>query len=827
MADDLEPVEQRFVAEVEDYIDEVHRAAADVRDFADGNEEAKVAIDGLRDHAVEAGEALGHVRDEALEAAEAEKKLGTAAEETAYKLDLMSLAGASTVTSLGPLLGIIGAIVIAAAAVAPAVAGMGLGFAAFGAFAIPTLMQISGAMQAVSTQQAVLNSATSTSKQRATALSNEQKIWASMPAPIRDVVHAIQGLQGAWQAAGKVFQPEVLTAIDEALSIAGDLMKEIVPLAVQGGYAVNGMLMQIKAGIDSSGFHQFLQVMTRLVVPATQAITRLAFTILGVLGNALEQLAPLSVPFINFVSVLIKALGGPATAALRVIISLFLGLAQALEPLLPGLSKLATLLIGDIGSSFASFIPIIQRVVAILGGAFLQILTELEPLIANALTPNSPFMLALGQLPAILSAILPLFTGFASVLSNPAVAQAAVWAVSLLVAFKSLMGVVGLLGAAFEWLVGLPELIMGCALATDIATVATGAWAVAQSLLDAVMDANPIGLIIIAIAALIGVIVLIVTHLHLFAEAFDVVRHAVAAAADDIVRAFKMALGWIESHWKAIVAWLVDPMGMAVHEILTHTHQIAQEFDKMRHDVARILDGARHDIAAAFDGVRHDIAAFADWVPRELERGWDNARHGTAAAFDGLRHETAVLVDDVLRFFSRLPGQILGFLASLPGKMLTAGKNIIDGLIHGIVSAAGDIPSLMGGLASDVESYFTDPLKMFSPSRKFFEHGVNTVLGYMNGVKSLIPQLQALMRGVGSGVATGGAGGLAGPAAGGYGGSGHISVSVPLTAVFGAGTGSLATDPRFMQFIQAAVQEAVARWSLSNPGTGFGLPGRA
>jgi len=41
------------------------------------------------------------------------------------------------------------------------------------------------------------------------------------------------------------------------------------------------------------------------------------------------------------------------------------------------------------------------------------------------------------------------------------------------------------------------------------------------------------------------------------------------------------------------------------------------------------------------------------------------------------------------------------------------------------------------------------------------------------------------------------------------------------------GTAQIYNTPQFLQYLQAAVQEAVARYSLSNPGTGFGLPGRA
>jgi hypothetical protein len=317
---------------------------------------------------------------------------------------------------------------------------------------------------------------------------------------------------------------------------------------------------------------------------------------------------------------------------------------------------------------------------------------------------------------------------------------------------------------------------------------------------------------------------------HDIATSFDTVRHAAATVGHDTVAGLSTAAGWIGSHWKEIVAWLVDPIGMADMEIRTHTHQIAQEFDTMRHDAAAILDGARHDAASAWDGMRHDAAAFADWVPHAIATGFDAARHDAAAALDGARHDAAAawdslvagvsrMIGDVLAFFRKLPGEVTSFLAALPGEMLSIGRNVIMGLINGIVSAAAAIPSIMGQLAGDVASYFTDPLKLFSPSRLFFEHGYNIVQGAINGVKANAPNLLALMRGLGGGAGVAGIGSaLAGGAIGAAGGPVTVHVPVQVTA---QGVTPDYSSPAFLQHMQVTVQEAVLRYGMNNPGNGL------
>jgi hypothetical protein len=306
----------------------------------------------------------------------------------------------------------------------------------------------------------------------------------------------------------------------------------------------------------------------------------------------------------------------------------------------------------------------------------------------------------------------------------------------------------------------------------------------------------------------------------------------VRQAGRDIEGGLGDALSWIKSNWKQALAELVDPVGMAVFQIRTHTHEIAQEFDVMRHDVSATLAGWRHDLSADFDDAMQDVARFTGWLPHAISSAFSSARHSSnassdsmrhevASAYDGMRHDLASLADWLPREFARLWDQVLSFADGLPGRMEADGRNIVDGLIRGIESAAGDIPGIMRGLASDVESYFTDPLKIFSPSRTFFEHGVNTLQGYIDGWKSKEPELLALVRQGAGGVAAGGAG-LLGTA--GTSGPPSVHVTMPVTL---QGTAQLYNEPAFYQYLQNVVQEAVARYSLNNPGTGFGLPGRA
>jgi len=86
----------------------------------------------------------------------------------------------------------------------------------------------------------------------------------------------------------------------------------------------------------------------------------------------------------------------------------------------------------------------------------------------------------------------------------------------------------------------------------------TKAMALAQTLLNAVMSANPIGLVVIAIAALTAALILAYQHSETFrkiiTEAFDAVKDAAGIVAKAVAFAFNAALGGIKFEINAVIA---------------------------------------------------------------------------------------------------------------------------------------------------------------------------------------------------------------------------------------------------------------------------------
>ncbi|WP_051808240.1 phage tail protein [Actinoplanes subtropicus] len=125
---------------------------------------------------------------------------------------------------------------------------------------------------------------------------------------------------------------------------------------------------------------------------------------------------------------------------------------------------------------------------------------------------------------------------------------------------QGLVGVIGLVTAATE---AMKASTIATAVVQKAAAIGAKVWAAAQWLVNIAMDANPIGLIILAIGALIAIVVLLVKHWDTVkkagAAAWDWIKHAASNTWDFI----KKIPGWIAGVFKSIGSAIAAPFRAA------------------------------------------------------------------------------------------------------------------------------------------------------------------------------------------------------------------------------------------------------------------------
>lgn len=105
-------------------------------------------------------------------------------------------------------------------------------------------------------------------------------------------------------------------------------------------------------------------------------------------------------------------------------------------------------------------------------------------------------------------------------------------------------------------------------------------------------------------------------------------------------------------------------------------------------------------------------------------------------------------VGSAIKWFSELPGRILGALGNLGGLLYNAGRDLIQGLLNGAGSLLANIGKFfVDKLPGFIKEPFKAALGIHSPSRVFFGYGDDTAQGYLDGIAS---QRSAIMNSMSS-----------------------------------------------------------------------------
>lgn len=259
-----------------------------------------------------------------------------------------------------------------------------------------------------------------------------------------------------------------------------------------------------------------------------------------------------------------------------------------------------------------------------------------------------------------------------------------------------LQGIAGFISDNTSWLVPLAVALGALAVVIQVVVGAIKLWeaavlayTVVQWLLNVAMDANPIGLIILGIMALIGVIILIINNLDWFRGIWD----AVWKWASDLITEF---VQWIQAKWGDFLFWLVSKW-----------MSFKQWFA---------------DLWAA-------IGAFIDAAASYVRSKWNDAVENVKGFFRGLGSFVSGIWDGIV---------------SGAKSAVNAAIRLVNGIIHGVNSVSGlvgipaipNIPMLArGGTASAGRSYLVGERgpELFTPGRTGRVTNAGTTADAMGG----------------------------------------------------------------------------------------------
>ena len=158
---------------------------------------------------------------------------------------------------------------------------------------------------------------------------------------------------------------------------------------------------------------------------------------------------------------------------------------------------------------------------------------------------------------------------------------------------KLLLGlalVVGSMIVAFKTYVA----IMG------VVRIATIAWTVVQGILNGTLIANPIGLIVMAIAGLVAGIIWVATQTTFFQDVWS-------AMCKFVQDAIAVVVGWVSQNWGLLLSLMIGPLGLVIQWVVEHWSGIVLFFQTALGAIggffSSVFGGIGGIIRGAFTGV--------------------------------------------------------------------------------------------------------------------------------------------------------------------------------------------------------------------------------
>ena len=406
---------------------------------------------------------------------------------------------------------------------------------------------------------------------------------------------------------------------------------------------------------------------------------------------------------------------------------------------------------------------------AMLGDAFSKILAGVKAVVTWFAGLPAPVQKAAFGFAALVAALGPILMIFGTIISSVG---------TLISSFGLILGVISKIPAPLNILGGLFRILMsGVRLFTPllgllgkgftlVATAVKGLWLT--------LMANPIVLIVAAIAAVVAALVWFFTQTETgkqiwanfmtwLGQAWEWIKTTATTVFNATVQAIAAAWEWVKStamtvwngikaflgaiwqgivfyfqnlnpvgiiitHWDKIKAatkaawdWVVNKLKAVWNGIITWIttsvtkvwNKVKDGWNKVKTVTTAVWNLVKAAITNAFVKIVSAVATKVRIVRDKIMNAWNNVKRVTTNAFNGVKTAVGNGISGAVSFVAGLPGRALSALGNVGSKLFNAGWSLIDGFRRGIVNAFNNAVNAVRNGLTRIRNFFP-----FSPAKE-------------------------------------------------------------------------------------------------------------
>ncbi|MBO0743674.1 MAG: hypothetical protein J2P43_01550 [Candidatus Dormibacteraeota bacterium] len=308
---------------------------------------------------------------------------------------------------------------------------------------------------------------------------------------------------------------------------------------------------------------------------------------------------------------------------------------------------------------------------------------------------------------------------------------------ALLGVFTKVVGALGPLKGALPAIViamaGLAALVVTVTAATAVwtavttlASAAAKAWTAAQWLLNAALAANPIALVVVAVAALVAAFILAYTQSDKF-------RAIVQAAFNAVLSVAMAVFNWLKANWPLLLAIITGPIGIAALAIVRNWDTIQSATRSAYNAIANVIGSVLGAIGSAINSAMNAIRG-------AVNAAWNAIKTATTTVWGAVSGAVSEAAGAVRSALSSLGTWISSFASGAFTTAVNAVKKVFDKIGEGAREALADVKSAMNSIITAITGIVGRVGEVAANVANAIKRPINAVIGAWNSLA--IPRVQ-------------------------------------------------------------------------------------
>lgn len=250
-----------------------------------------------------------------------------------------------------------------------------------------------------------------------------------------------------------------------------------------------------------------------------------------------------------------------------------------------------------------------------------------------------------------------------------------------------------------------------------------------------VLMANPIILVIAAVAALVAGFIYLWNNCEEFRQfwinLWEAVKEAVSAAIQAVVGFLKKVVDFIKGNWQSLLLMIVNPFAGAFSLLYNNC-------DAFRDFIDKTLDGIKNAISTAWTAIQNGLASAWTAITNAAQTAWEGIKTLITNAWTAIKTTVSTIVTAIQTFISTAWNTIK-----------TVVTTILNAIKTTVTTVWNNIKITITNVINNIKTGITTGLNtILSTARSILNTLKNTFVNVFNGIKSHLTGVVTWLKGI-------------------------------------------------------------------------------